>query len=222
MFKSRTVKGLICDLDGVLRHWPADDICELEARHRLPQGALFAAAFAPRLLRKAVTGAISDRQWRQFVAIRLTAEYGVAGDEAVREWASLRASVDERMLDLVCEVRAEHRVALLTNGTTRLHDDLAAAGLDGFFDAIVNSSEIGFAKPDVEAFRCAAAALGLICAECAFVDDTAAHVEAAERIGLAAILHRDAEHTRAALLEVGLVSDVVRAGAPARGAERSP
>ncbi|HEX6789314.1 MAG TPA: HAD-IA family hydrolase [Gaiellaceae bacterium] len=220
---SCNVKGLICDLDGVLRRWPADDMYALEARHRLPEGALLAAAFAPKLLRKALTGAISDREWRQFVAIRLTAEYGVAGDDAVREWGSLQASVDEPMLELVREVQAEHRVALLTNATTRLNDDLEAVGLAGEFDAVVNSAEIGFAKPDAEAFHCAAAAIGLTCAECAFVDDTEAHVEAAERVGLTAIAHRDAEQTRVALVEVGLVScDELRAEAPARSAERSP
>lgn len=202
---ARDVKGLICDLDGVLRHWPPGDMWELELRHRLPEGALLAAAFAPKLLRKAVTGAISDVAWRQFVAIRLTAEYGVVGEDAVREWASLEASIDERMLELVCEVRAQHRVALLTNATTRLDDDLAAAGLTGVFDAIVNSAETGFAKPDVEAFQLAAAAIGLTCSDCAFVDDSAVHVEAARRVGLAAIVHHDAGRTRTALVEAGLL-----------------
>jgi putative hydrolase of the HAD superfamily len=202
----RIAKGLICDLDGVLRHWPSSDVRALEARHGLAEGALLGVAFEPNLLREAVTGAISDVEWRQTVADRLADEYGVDCTEAVRGWSALRATIDERMLELVREVRAEHPVVLLTNATTRLDDDLAAVALTGSFDAIVNSSDVGVAKPDPEVFRRAAAALDLPCRECAFVDDTVTHVEAAKQVGLLAILHHDAAQTRRALEEVGLVA----------------
>lgn len=200
-----TVRGLICDLDGVLRHWPAAEMKALEAQYDLPEGAVHAVAFAPNLLSEAVTGTIADSEWRRRVAHRLTSEYGPAAAEAVHGWSAIRPSIDGAMLELLGEVRRTCPVALLTNATTRLADDLAAAGLTNAFDAIVNSSDVGLAKPDPGVFHQASAAIGLTCSCCAFVDDTASHVEAASRTGLVAILHQSVERTRRALVELGLL-----------------
>ncbi|MFD6550768.1 hypothetical protein [Streptomyces sp. NPDC058398] len=54
--------AVLCDVDGVLRHWPADT--EIEHAHGLPAGSLSAAAFAPARIHAAITGEITDEQWR--------------------------------------------------------------------------------------------------------------------------------------------------------------
>lgn len=55
-----TTRAVIFDLDGVVRHWPGEDIAAIEQRHRLPPGTLFAEAFDPSLLLDAITGRCTD------------------------------------------------------------------------------------------------------------------------------------------------------------------
>ncbi|MGW7610479.1 hypothetical protein ACWGKW_24995 [Streptomyces sp. NPDC054766] len=54
-------EAVLCDVDGVLRRWPAADAIEHDA-HGLPVGALAAAVFAPARVQPAVTGEVTDEQ----------------------------------------------------------------------------------------------------------------------------------------------------------------
>lgn len=63
------------------------------------------------------------------------------------------------------------------------------------FDAVVISAEVGMRKPEERIFLHAAELLGLPPAECVFVDDIQANVDAAEAVGMTAVLHREPEAT---------------------------
>jgi HAD superfamily hydrolase (TIGR01509 family) len=87
------------------------------------------------------------------------------------------------------------RMAIVTDNwgdastVKRTHDRI---GLDGFFDAFVVSAELGCNKPDPRMYRTASDALGLDPAECFFVDDDCALVEAALALGYhGAVIWRD-------------------------------
>ena len=69
------VLGLLCDLDGVVRLWPAHVVAAAEEAAGLPRGSIQDMAFAPDLLTLAVTGGISDEAWREEVIARLRAAY---------------------------------------------------------------------------------------------------------------------------------------------------
>jgi hypothetical protein len=80
----------IIDLNGVLRHWNPQHVTDIERRHHLPRGALFAAAFAEHRLHPAITGDVTDSQWRAGVVAALEHEHGgAAAERAVAEWAAL-------------------------------------------------------------------------------------------------------------------------------------
>lgn len=69
------------------------------------------------------------------------------------------------------------------------------------FDELVLSGEVGMRKPDREIFEHAALLVDAQLEHCVFIDDAPANVEAAERHGMTAVLHRgDDEATRAAVL----------------------
>jgi putative hydrolase of the HAD superfamily len=178
--------AVLFDLDGVLRRWDPAITDDAERRCGLPSGAVLKAAFEPALLQQAVTGGISDAEWRATVARRLVDRYGSTGHDAVHAWSGPSGEVVDDVLDLVREQRARRRVALITNATTRLDDDLVALGLAGEFDAVVNSSRVGVAKPDRVFFRRASEELGVDPSSCAVVDDTTVHVEAARSLGMRA------------------------------------
>ena len=184
------VSVLIVDLDGVLRLWGAELVTQTEQRHGLAIGSIHAAAFDPVLLHPAVTGRVSDEEWRAQVAQRLSVEHGVDAADAVADWSRPCGRVDSTVLHLLRQQRQQRHIAVLTNATTRLHADLAVLGLASEVDAIFSSAELGVAKPHPDVFRRTCASLGVAPASCAFVDDSPENVHAAAALGMSGHLYR--------------------------------
>lgn len=67
-------KVLMVDLDGVIRPWEGQD-GRIEPSYGLPKGAIRQIPFSPNLLSLAVTGQITDEEWRQRIAERLQLEF---------------------------------------------------------------------------------------------------------------------------------------------------
>ncbi len=184
---------LLIDLDGVVRLWPPVDT-------GLPAGTIEAVAFE--LAHAALTGAMSDGAWREAIVARLATEFGTEPARvAVRAWSQVGA-LDVTVLELIRRVRSRTPVWLATNATSRLPMDLAALGLDQEVDGVVNSSEVGAAKPAEAFFR---AAIGLAGPVALFVDDSPGHCEAASRLGLATHSYSTSERLRVALHDADLL-----------------
>ncbi|MCX2950639.1 HAD family hydrolase [Lentzea sp. NEAU-D7] len=181
MERTPTLKPLLLlDLDGVLRSFPplSDELA--------------AIAFEPSLLRRAVTGEISDEQWRQAVGPDFAATSGEVIPEA---------------LALVRVARRQCFVALLSNATTRLEADLALLGLDGEVDAVFSSARLGLAKPDPAIYRRVLDELGYSTG--VFCDDDAENAAAATAAGLDGVHVPDTAALRTALAVRGLIPPTV-------------
>ena len=192
----RAFDAVLCDIDGVLRHWPSDDA--LEAEHGLAPGAFAATAYAPQRLLPAITGAVSDEQWRASVAAGLVDEGHCATPAAARavvaQWSSARARVDENVVALLQLAREIVPVALVSNATSRLESDLEDLGLGEFAEDVVNTARIGCAKPDPRVYEHAARHVGVPVERCLFVDDTWENVESARELGMNAVhFHESAD-----------------------------
>ncbi len=198
------IRALLIDLDGVIRLWPADHGVEIERDHGLPAGTIAAAAFAAEILEPALTGAISDRTWRDRIAERIAGQYGPAAAAAVEAWSSLRGVVDQETLNLVREVRRVMTVVLVTNQTSRLADDLQALGVTDAFDAVASSAEVGFMKSRREMYDAACRLADVSPSECVLVDDRASNVDMARDLGMIAIQHVSAAGSRRALIACGV------------------
>lgn len=181
---------LMMDLDGVLRRWDVAGDRELETAHGLPPGSIGEAAFGPgSRLQDAGTGVISDQEWRKHVTTRLADLGAPDAAAASAQWSVSAGAVDHEVLDVVRSARrAGWRVAVLTNATTRLAQDLGALGLDREVDLVVNSAEHGVAKPDPAYFSRACDLAGVRPERCVFIDDSRANVAAATRMGMSAHL----------------------------------
>lgn len=204
-------RALLIDLDGVLRLWSPDNDRLAERVGGLPAGAIRRAAFSKDLLLPAITGLVSDEQWRQQVLDRLRAEFPAADTErAVQTWSESSGAVDQAVLRIVRACRRAARVALVTNATSRLPRDLERLGIGDEFDAVVNSSVVGAAKPQEDIYMAALASAGVPAAQAMFVDDSPANVEAAVGLGMVGHLYRDAQALHAQLVHAGLITpDVV-------------
>jgi putative hydrolase of the HAD superfamily len=194
-----TYDAVLCDIDGVLRHWPVID--DLERTHGLPAGSLAAAAFSSAHLDLAVTGSITDEQWRLAVAEDLAIVCGSSdrARAAIRAWSSLQARSDHHVVSLLTQARQVVTVALVSNATTRLEQDLAQQGLGDVADIVISSARVGVAKPDPRIYAIAAERAGTSADRCLFVDDTAINVAAAREAGMTGVHYRQVEDLRTAL-----------------------
>ena len=151
---------LLIDLDGVLRLWPKD-YSALEHAHDLPAGSIGRTAFEPVLLGQVITGRITDDAWRTEVKNRLRAAHpSCRADEAVIAWSEPAGEVHCEVLSLIVRAREHCKLGLVTNATDRLRNDLKRMSLTEHFDFVVNSSEMGVAKPSLEVFARALAMAG--------------------------------------------------------------
>jgi putative hydrolase of the HAD superfamily len=199
------VDGVIIDLDGVIRHWDLEHLPQLEASLQLPVGAISGAAFADDRLARAMDGRLSFAEWSEEIGLVVAGEHGVDPHAVAEGWASAGWQIDGGVLDLLEEVRASVPVALLSNASSRLVEDLEVSGIAGAFDAIVSSADIGAAKPSTAAFEAAADRIGVALDRCAFVDDTVGHVEAARRLGVRAEVFTGIDDLRELLTELNLL-----------------
>lgn len=200
------MKALFTDLDGVIRIWDTKQIVDAEREAGLPPGSFWPVAFAPELLSRAVTGAMTDEEWRAEGGRRLRELYPDADVEmAIRTWTEMTGRVDEAVLELLRMCRRRVPVALISNATSRLPRDLERMGIHSEFDYIFNTSELGVAKPDPKVFRLIAEGVGVSPQEGFFVDDRPENVEAAARAGMTAHLHTDVAALESALRAAGLL-----------------
>ncbi|WP_018351009.1 HAD-IA family hydrolase [Longispora albida] len=219
-------RALLLDFDGVLRHFPAERLIEVEAAHDLPPGMLAEIAFHHSLGYPLVEGKISHAEWQELTADALAPRAWPPHDlraplpegeqeaartdgrlerarAAVADWQAHHGTVDPVILDFVREVRAAGiPVALCSNATDRLDADLAELGVAGEFDVVINSSVIGLRKPDKAYYLEAAAKLGVPAKLCLLVDDSHTNVQGARVSGTAAYRytgHKDLAYIRKAL-----------------------
>ncbi|TDB78933.1 HAD family hydrolase [Micromonospora sp. KC721] len=181
--------ALLVDLDGVLRRWDPAVAAGVERAYGLSAGVLGEIAMQWGRLQPVLTGRVSHAEWMASVAEALTPSLGDPdrARAAVQEWQRYRGEVDPDVLAFVREARAGGiKVGLGTNGTDLLDADLAALGLVGELDVVVNSSAVGVHKPAKEYFQIACAALETAPSRVLFVDDEDRAVSGARTAGLSA------------------------------------
>lgn len=194
---------MLTDFDGVVRHWPAEVTASIEDRHGLHRGSLARTAFDPSILDDAITGRMTDAEWRSEVARRLVAETDAAtARSAVAAWSTGRGVVDQAALRVLQAARSVAALGLVTNATTRLDDDLARLGMSDSFDFVVNSSAVGCAKPSRCFYEHAARRCGCESEAVLFVDDRPENVDAAIDFGFHGHLYRDPETLERLLREL--------------------
>jgi len=76
--------------------------------------------------------------------------------------------------------------------------------IEKYFDEIIISGEIGFAKPDSEIFRIALKRLNVDAPETVFVDDLETYLEGARQAGITGILFKDTGQLKSDLEKAGV------------------
>ncbi len=192
--------GLLVDFGGVLTTsiWPAfAAFCEAEGLEPDAIRRLFrerSEALAD--LRELETGELAPAEFER----RFAAHLGLAPARAEGLIGRLFAGLgpEPRMVEVVRRARASGvRTGLVSNswGASIYPPEV----LDGLFDAVVISGEVGLHKPQPGIYLLACERLGLEPEACVFVDDLRENCAGAEAVGMRAVLHRDPGETAAEL-----------------------
>ena len=112
-------------------------------------------------------------------------------------------SNDEQLLAYITELRKQYKIGMLSNvGRDGLLRYFTQTELDAHFDSVVVSGEIGFAKPEAQAYEITADRLRVLLNECVFTDDKPAYCEAARAVGMQAIVYDSFDQFRSDLRKV--------------------
>lgn len=188
------INTLLIDFDGVIRHWTGAQITQAEKKLSVPAGSVLSVAFSNALLPPAITGKVTDKQWRDNVQKELAQQFDFdVASKLMNAWESATFDIDTVLLENIKAVFASGQIILATNATSRLDSDLAKLELTGFFSHIANAADIGFAKPNAEYYKAALAMAKCDASQCVYLDDSPINIEAAQRLGIKSELFTDSQ-----------------------------
>ncbi|MBN0046805.1 HAD-IA family hydrolase [Streptomyces actuosus] len=186
-----TATCIVLDIGGVLEFTPRTGWAgRWEERLGLPPGSVHERL--DDVWRAGRVGRIGEREVHGHVAARLG--LGAAEVDAFMSdlWAEYLGTPNEELIAYVRGLRGRCRLGILSNSFVGAREREAARyRFHELVEQIVYSHEIGVEKPDPRAFDAVCAALAVRPEECLFVDDVAAHVEAARAAGMQAHLFED-------------------------------
>ncbi len=166
---------------------------------RLPLTLLSRDDVSKKLLSDHESGKIDQEAFEAgFGGERLRAHGAVVDSEGLVDRMQAGLIRDEEMVRLIADVRAAgHPVALVSNAFGR--DCYAGFVLEDLADEVVISSEVGIRKPSRQIYTIACERLGVAPEGAVMIDDLQQNLDGAARLGIAGILHTDAESTRSQL-----------------------
>ncbi|MCI0836310.1 MAG: HAD-IA family hydrolase, partial [Chloroflexi bacterium] len=124
---------------------------------------------------------------------------------ALEFWSGRTGELAIEVLEIVRECKSKLPVALMTNATSKLNQDLESLGIADLFDHVINASEVGSIKPEPEIYLHALKIARIDPHEAFFTDDMPENVEAAERLGYVGHVFETAEGLRSALVKAGVL-----------------
>jgi putative hydrolase of the HAD superfamily len=133
-------------------------------------------------------------------AAHAVAELGLAlsPDAFRRDFDSWLTGPVDGAFDIVARIPARYRVGVLSNMSARHWQTIVAMGLPRTFDFVCVSHETGLLKPSHLAFEDPIRKTALPPNDVLFLDDAVANIEAARRLGIAAVLVKTPDDIEAA------------------------
>lgn len=114
--------------------------------------------------------------------------------------------VNDALIEKIIELRsAGLMTAILSNFTSELRGVLREQRIDGHFDEVFVSGEMGVQKPNVAAFEMVCKGLEIESGEMVFIDDSPKSLETAEEFGYTPLLFENNEKLFTDFSELGLI-----------------
>jgi len=198
-------RAIIFDYGGVLMK-----TVDYEPRHRwdkrlgLPSGTVERIVHGSESWHKAMAGQITVEAYWDNIASQLNLSPYDIQALAADFYAGDR--LDTTLIDEIKQLKqAGHAVALLSNASTALMDELKALQIAHLFDPLVISAYIGVTKPERAAYEAVLERLQRPADETIFIDDMPANIIGAAQVGINALQYHNGmslKKTLAPLLKI--------------------
>ena len=110
---------------------------------------------------------------------------------------------NEPLLEYISVLRKDYKTAMLSNVSNGgILRRFAIEELEQYFDVTVASAEIGYAKPEPQAYETVADRLGVRLDECVFTDDREEYCEGAQAVGMRAIHYESLKQFKLELAKI--------------------
>lgn len=152
---------------------------------------------------------ISDRYDRGMISSvdylnELSSESGIAAADIKDAFVNTNA-FDDEVVALLSVLKSNYKVGLLSNaGGPGLRRILQEKGIEGIFDEIIISGEVGYIKSEREIFEIALQKLDVQAGEAIFIDDNPQNIDGADQLGIHTILFTSARQLTDDLTELGI------------------
>jgi len=186
---TKLVDAVIFDFGGVLTDpLPMrEEMRAYDALLGLEEGTLLQALGSGEAWEDVSVGRISETEYWDRVAAeyveRLPAEF-----RRFERGMLIYEPLNEEVVEIVQALKGQVKLGLLSNATISMVEALAHhESLQGLFDDVVVSAQVGLRKPDPEIYDLAVRRLGVGCGQAALVDDKQRNTLAAQNCGMMGI-----------------------------------
>ena len=151
------------------------------------------------------------------------AQMGQIGDKELWSWVGRRLDLnseqllrfrqdfwsgdvlDEELIAFIRSLRSRYQTAIISNATLALRQTLTEIyPIESAFDLIICSAEEKIMKPNLEIYRRTLKKLGIEPRQSIFIDDSEVNIQAAQSLGMSAILYRSGLNIPDALRDFGI------------------
>ena len=203
--RSPEVRAVLWDFGGVLTSSPFDAFARYESDHGLDRG----------LIRRLNATNPDSNAWARLERSEVTVEEFAALFETEAAAAGavvdgraivamLRGEIRPAMVEALKRCHERLKTALLTNNFVATDESMALGheALFDHFDVIVESSKVGYRKPDTRFYEMALDELAIDPAEAVFLDDLGINLKPARAMGMQTIKVESPEQALAELQAV--------------------
>ena len=186
-----TIRATLWDFGGVISSSPFESFRRYEERIGLPQD----------FLRTLNATNPDTNAWARFERSEVTFdEFCVLYEEEGRAaggvidgrevMACLSGEIRPQMIEAIKRCKAKLTTGLITNNVALTDEGPGwheSIGIDELFDVVIESSKVGFRKPDARIYELACEQMGVEPSEVVFLDDLGVNLKPAAAIGMTTI-----------------------------------
>jgi epoxide hydrolase-like predicted phosphatase len=190
------IKAIIFDFGRVISaQKPPSLFSAYEKDLSIPPGTINPVMFGSKAWRKLLVGRITTDEYWQAIAPQLNLS-SAAAISSFRKRYRQDEAVNEGVVQIVCQLRGQYKLGVLSNCPPGLADWLREWEILHLFDAVLCSGDEGLVKPDPAFFELVFDRLRVAPDEAVFIDDTSGHVLAAQRVGMRGVLFTTSEQLK--------------------------
>jgi putative hydrolase of the HAD superfamily len=197
------IKVILFDIGGVFFHQPTElmnEIClSIDINNEHLEDAIFRSSAWDNHKRGLLT---EDEYWDQ-IQENLASATPIQLQK-LREKMDLAIVLNNELVQLAKSLRANYKLAVLSNAGPELERRLSHFALTDMFEVIINSHYAKMAKPDSEIYLYTAERLGVNPENIFFVDDKERNTVVADKLGFKTHIYRDFPSCVQAMSQVGI------------------